>query len=437
MVTNSYRNCNNAREGKYLPVPAPNDERRAESAKFDSSAPPRPQEFGGTERLDIEIRLNPTAPSNRYSGRDRTSTAQPVCTPKVCNGPTDLGEPVNHRLIAATCALGLSAVLASCSAPPTPNQSRPDGGTAGGGRAPVKVVRPPSAAPGGGLGGAFPGDVASGTVRWGASIGGNADPVSRHESVAGQAMGLRRTFFNWDQRTGSMVNTARADIAAGRLPWVSIKTPGWAAMASGSLDGEIDQMIRALDALDGPVWLTVHHEPEGGGGVNYADDAAGPAGWRAMQVKVRERLDTLGADNIAFASILMSWTFDPRSGRNPTDWWVDGIFDFAGIDHYVYDESFPGMGVMMWDKVREFYSARGTKIAVGEWGNRGTNTQAAAEMRAWYDTAIASNGQIIGLAAFDSNLNSPDGGWELFGDPLNTFRALMRAPSSIGVRQGV
>jgi len=274
-------------------------------------------------------------------------------------------------------------------------------------------------------------------VRWGASIGGNADPVSRHESVAGQAMGLRRTFFNWDQRTGSMVNTARADIAAGRLPWVSIKTPGWAAMASGSLDGEIDQMIRALDALDGPVWLTVHHEPEGGGGVNYADDAAGPAGWRAMQVKVRERLDTLGADNIAFASILMSWTFDPRSGRNPTDWWVDGIFDFAGIDHYVYDESFPGMGVMMWDKVREFYSARGTKIAVGEWGNRGTNTQAAAEMRAWYDTAIASNGQIIGLAAFDSNLNSPDGGWELFGDPLNTFRALMRAPSSIGVRQGV
>ncbi|MCY1078888.1 hypothetical protein [Archangium lansingense] len=30
-----------------------------------------------------------------------------------------------------------------------------------------------------------------------------------------------------------------------------------------SRDGEIDELLRALDALPGPVWLTLHHEPEG------------------------------------------------------------------------------------------------------------------------------------------------------------------------------
>lgn len=40
--------------------------------------------------------------------------------------------------------------------------------------------------------------------------------------------------------------------------------------------------------------------------------------------------------------------------------------------------------------------------------------------------------QVIGVAYFDSNLNSPKtGGWQLFGEPLNRFRALMTAPSSI------
>ena len=334
---------------------------------------------------------------------------------------------MNHRLIAATCALGLGAVLASCSAPPF-SEDTGSPGASGGGRTPVKVVEPPTT-------GSFPGDVAPGTVRWGASIGGNADP-GRHESVAGVPLGLRRTFFSWDQRTGSLVNTARADLAAGRLPWVSVKTPGWAAMASGSLDGQIDEMIRALDALDGPVWLTVHHEPEGGAGVNSVDDPAGAAGWRAMQTNVRQRIDAVGSDNIAFASILMSWTFDSRSGRNPAEWWVDGIFDFAAVDHYVQDESTPGMDILMWNKAREFYASKGIKMAVGEWGNRGTDAAAAAEMQAWYDTAVASGGQIIGLAAFDSNLNSPRGGWELIGAPLDKFRSLMTAPTSVGPDQG-
>jgi len=91
--------------------------------------------------------------------------------------------------------------------------------------------------------GRFPGDVAPGYVRWGAAVSGNGDPVVRHEAPAGATMGLQRSYFSWDRRLTSMVTTARADIAAGRVPWVSTKTPPWADMAAGRYDGEIDSML--------------------------------------------------------------------------------------------------------------------------------------------------------------------------------------------------
>ena len=122
-------------------------------------------------------------------------------------------------------------------------------------------------------------------------------------------MGVRRTYYGWQHRTGKMIDTARSDLSAGRLPWVSIKTPGWAAMASGARNAEINTMLRSLDSLNGPVWLTVHHEPEGGNGTPYPDEGPGSqSNWRAMQIKIRERIDTVGTSNIAFAPILMSWT---------------------------------------------------------------------------------------------------------------------------------
>ena len=282
----------------------------------------------------------------------------------------------------------------------------------------------------------FPGDVAAGSVRWGASIGGNSDPA-RHESVAGEAMGLRRTFFQWKQRSGSLVSTARADLAAGRLPWVSVKPPSWAAVAAGSHDAEIDEMLRGLDALTGPVWLTLHHEPEGGGGVNSSDDPGGPSAWRGMQRRIRMRMTALKTDNIALAPILMAWTYDSRSGRNPADWWVDGIWDFVGIDHYQDSLSAPSVLNTTWSRMYGFVSAKGMKIAIGEWGNRGTDATSAAEMQAFYDFAVASgrNGsQVIGLSYFDSNLNSPSGGWELFGQPLAKFRELIGSSRSISAR---
>lgn len=332
---------------------------------------------------------------------------------------------ISRSLARIGLVLAVAVALASCSVPigsrqrsqTTPRPSLPTG--------PVAPAE-------------FPGDVSAGEVRWGAAIHGNGDPA-RHEIVTRRPLGVRRTYWQWQQRTTGMVNVARDDVAAGRLPWVSVKTPGWTAVASGLHDAEIDEMLRALDAVGGPVWLTVHHEPEGGGGHgNSPDDPGGPAAWRAMQVRIRERMRIVGTQNVAFAPILMAWTFDRKSGRNPLDWWVEGIWDFAGIDYYVGSEAPRDIATAQsqWLAARAFYGERGLDLAVGEWGNRGTDEMAAEEMRDFYEHALGSatdglGAQVIGLAYFDSNLNSSTGGWMLTGAPLEAFRDLVRAPTSV------
>ncbi|HZH13188.1 MAG TPA: hypothetical protein VE057_02380 [Archangium sp.] len=282
----------------------------------------------------------------------------------------------------------------------------------------------------------FPGRAPAGMLVWGASIEGNGDPVVRHESVAGHPLALRRTFWRWDQRTGGLVTTARDDLAHHRLPWVSVKTPSWAAMGAGQHDGEIDQLLLALKALPGPVWLTLHHEPEGGAGSNTPDDPAGPAGHVAMNRRVRQRMTALGVDNVALAPILMAHTWTQGSGRNPDAWWAPGIYDFLGVDIYNHGEG--SLITDNWLRVRQWAAVRGVDVAVGEWGMHGSDTAAGQRVRAWYNHAAGSNvdgkgARVIGLSAFDSNLNSPEGGWMLQGAQLTVFHELLRDPRTADV----
>ena len=253
--------------------------------------------------------------------------------------------------------------------------------------------------------------------------------VARFEQPAGNNLTLRRTFFTWAQRNGYLIDIARDDIAHGRVPWVSIKTPSWAAVGAGSYDRELDEFLRNLDSLGGPVWLTVHHEPEGGGGVNAPDDPAGPAGHRAMNRRVRQRMQATGTDNIALALILMEWTWDDRSGRNPDQWWESGVYDIVGIDPYKETEA--TIIDAEWFEVRAWAAARGVDVAVGEWGMRGTNAAAGARVRAALRPCSRfghrrARRPVVGLAAFDSGLNSPNGSWELRGEQYTTFIAIVR-----------
>ena len=250
----------------------------------------------------------------------------------------------------------------------------------------------------------YPGRPADGDVLWGATLN-ELDIVARHEIPSGATLELHRTYFQWVHRSGYMRNAAAADIAAGRHPWVSTKTPSWAAMADGSYDDEIDEMLIALDGLPGAVWLSLHHEPEGGDGVNQADDPAGPSGHVAMNRRVRQRMTALGVDNVALAPILMAWTWDSRSHRNPDDWWAPGIYDFIGINHYESNES--TLVNAVWSDVREWAQDEGVDIAVSEWGMFGSDEAAGQRVHEWYEAAVNSyrdgkGARVVGLTVFDA-----------------------------------
>jgi hypothetical protein len=238
-----------------------------------------------------------------------------------------------------------------------------------------------------------------------------------------------------------MVDIARGDISKGRLPWVSIKTPSWEEMANGLHDAEIDEMLRALDGINGPIWLTIHHEPEGGGGVNKPDDPAGPVGHLAMNRRVRQRMIALGVDNIALAPILMDWTWESSSGRNPNEWWDSSVYDFIGVDHYVCmnDAASCQTDSLLnsnWSTIRTWAGARGVDVAVGEWGMRGTDDDARARLRDWYYNSAASSGagRVVALAAFDTPDNAFSS-WELQGAQLEEFQTLMLDPHTTRIKR--
>lgn len=271
----------------------------------------------------------------------------------------------------------------------------------------------------------FPGDVEPGTIRWGCSYTSNGVPEP-HETAAGVPVGVRRTFWRLDQMS-KIIATCKDDVAAGRTPWVSIKLgTSWQNTANGAIDTQLNNFFTALGTVPGPVWFTAHHEPEGGNGTPYPDEGQGSeVHWRNMQEKIRNLLDASGVSNVAFASIIMAWTFDRRSGRNPDDWWVDGIWDFVGVDHYV-DAGATSVITPMWENALAFYKDKGMKIGIAEWGNKDHSGTGAAEMQEWYDHLRAEG--VVGACYFDTSLN---GGVPLSGAVLEKFRELMQAPTSV------
>lgn len=305
----------------------------------------------------------------------------------------------------------------------------------------------------------FPGDpnpLVTGKAYWGSAVDGNGDP-SKHENVAGKSLAIRRTFWGWN--SPSMISTAKSDLVANRLPHVSVKTPGWASVASGQHDAELDNMLKQLDSLGGPVWFTVHHEPEGGGGSNGIDDPAGAAGWRNMQKHVRDRINALGTKNIAFMPVLMTWTWDPASGRNYNDWWVNGIWDAYIVDPYVEKEGLSMLADTGWKNFSSWADKKKIPYGTAEWGLRTisggswqkkvpdgklwtnsdckpenmilkttTDSQekvAADNMQAFWDWSFANHKDVISYTYFDSCLNSRKGPWTLAKGQLARFDKIL------------
>ncbi|HJR90849.1 MAG TPA: hypothetical protein VJ938_00250, partial [Acidimicrobiia bacterium] len=142
----------------------------------------------------------------------------------------------------------------------------------------------------------------------------------------------------------------------------------------------------------------------------------------------------LAVDNIALAPILMDWTWNPASGRDPDAWWDSQIYDFMGVDHYVCynDESScqdDGMLTGDWATIRAWAATEGVDLAVGEWGMRGTDADAGERVRSWFEHAVNSHqdgggARVVGMAAFDSDPHNTES-FELAGEQLAAFHELM------------
>jgi hypothetical protein len=277
----------------------------------------------------------------------------------------------------------------------------------------------------------FPGDTAPGTLRWGQGGGNDSARAREHEAAAGVPMGYWRLFYTMSQIDAAVAKCKEA-IAAGRVPKLSMK-PGmpWTDVAVGKLDVALRNLFGKLGPLDGPVHFILHHEPEGGGSAgNQPDDPGGAPAWRAMQRQVRAVLDGTGATNIAFGPCLMAYTWSKNSGRNPDDWWVDGIFDFYSADLYQSTEAGPApVNNDSWLNFVAWCERRNIPMALGELGNRGNDAVAGAELRETYE--FLTQIDCVGSTYFDTSLNSGPAPYTLTGAPLAVFRELMADPRSV------
>jgi len=202
----------------------------------------------------------------------------------------------------------------------------------------------------------------------GAAFNSNTDPAS-WEGGLGRPLGVRRTYWGPGQVT-TAIQVARQDISAHRIPWISFKLPhSWAEMAAGMGDGWAGDLATRLSAVNGPVWVGFHHEPEGDGDL---------AAWKAMQ----ERLAPIvrrAAPNVAYTAILTGWheIFDATRYDLRTVW-PDTTIDIAGFDPYNWygtlkssgtvDTSHVDMKNVYFDPISRWADSKGVEWAVAETG---------------------------------------------------------------------
>lgn len=122
------------------------------------------------------------------------------------------------------------------------------------------------------------------------------------------------------------------------ISWKPVREDGtrvtWTSIAAGKVDAEIDAQARAVRDFGAPVYLAFHPEPEFNGTTSrFGTHADFRAAWK----RIVERFRRAGATNVSWVLVLMAWTFEPGSGRNPADyypgpWYVDAV----GVDGFNY-----------------------------------------------------------------------------------------------------
>lgn len=264
----------------------------------------------------------------------------------------------------------------------------------------------------------FPGDPGPGDLYYGAAVMASLSLPDLEAKLQG-TLTVRRSYFIASQVSGLLARV-QEDQTAGRLPLVSTKPPGtWGDVAAGKYDGWLTGLLSSLAKFPLPVMLAIHHEPED----EIGRPGMSPADWVHMQNHAISLAAKLAA-NTSIVPILMQWTFDPRSGRDPKDWMVDAA-DVFGMDVY---NDWSQTGRLPWrtfeDKASAVLPWAGTKpVVVAEYGCRTDEAQpgrAAEWMRDAFDFGTSSN--IAAMSYYDSSLHSPGGPWTLDEERTDAMR---------------
>jgi hypothetical protein len=257
----------------------------------------------------------------------------------------------------------------------------------------------------------------------GAAVSGRTSLEARERQL-GRSLALHRTYFQ-ASRVKQAARSAREDLRAGRLPWISFKAPlSWAEMARGEGDRWSRRVGRALNRVPGPVWVAVHHEPENDGNMRQ---------WTRMQRQIAPIIHAR-SDNVAYSVIYAGWnTFGGSNNTVGSKWPGDKNIDILAIDAYndhgaVRDGR---MGERVLDlrpyyrKMARWSRHHGTAWAIGETGQ--TASAAQSDPR-WLDRAYRQMRRLggAGLSYYDSTAHSV-ADWTL-DDPVkfDRFKSLLR-----------
>lgn len=274
----------------------------------------------------------------------------------------------------------------------------------------------------------FHGDPGPGRLHYGSSYPWYRS-MPAWEGALGRHIGVRRSYFTGRQ-VDALVQRSRRDLAAGRLPHVSTQAPGtWRSVASGRRDGWLEDMLRRLKALGGPVFLTLNHEPEndrGGEGMR-------PAHWVGMQKRAIAKRREIGATNVSIVPVLMAWTFHPANPGSTRDWMVPEAA-LLGIDCY---NGWSASNGEPWTSFRKrarhvLPYADGRPIVIGEYGTRTPNGRpgrAADWMVATFEWALSHN--VVAMSYFNSPLHTTHGTYELDRVREPVFRWILNSRESV------
>lgn len=260
--------------------------------------------------------------------------------------------------------------------------------------------------------------------------GGKPEPL---ETQLGLKLGLFRSYFTGSSSVASMVTRAKADIIAGRVPFMSTKLPGtWAQVAAGTYDAWLLDRVKALDVLGG-AWLVLHHEPSGDGVA---------ADWVRMQTHARTLIDA-NSDNVILVGVLNGWSFLAPSSPDGESFRCSPTTGphMMGFDSYNLWSPSNGKA---WSPAATVFSP-GLKIqawgyahpVVGEFGCR-IDSRTPGKAGQWITDAyqFAADHNFGGIAYFSSGVNSPDGPWTLQGETLSAFKAALTASRTTSAREG-